>query len=265
VIVTEAALREQLRHPRHGATVHVPAGAVLSPSARDFVGQWDLLLEEDGHASTAAPPTGAPPTGARPAWDTPSAFTFDPDAGTTCITCGTPVEHKPEHVTQLDACHMAPKSHPRIRLRSALDTLQATVLLAAHRARDAEAEETATRLDSLAAYIRELLAAEYQERPAAPLTLDGLDDAALRAATHDPRGTLGVDHLTPASTDPDILLWCNLVRASSRDVEVLAVTTYPNPHDPVGASLVHGLNRFSSAAYWVALAHAAADREGVPA
>lgn len=259
MIVTESALREQLRHPRHGARVHVPPGAVLSPSARDFVAQWDLELDEGG---AGAPQT---PVGERPTWDAPATFPVDPDAGRTCVTCGSAVEHKPEHLTQLDACHMAPKNHPRIRLRSALDMLQATVLLAAHRARDAGAGDTATRLDSLAAFTRELLAAEYQERPAAPLVLDGLDDAALRRATHDPRGVLGVDHLTPASTDSDLLLWCNLVRTSSRDVEILAVDAYPDPHDPVGASLVHGLNRFSSAAYWVALAHVVETREGVPA
>ncbi len=258
MIVTEAALREQLRHPRHGARVDVPAGAVLSPSARDFVAQWDLELHEDGDGPTVVGVT-------RPGWDTPSTFPVDPDAGATCVTCGSTVQHKPEHLTQLDACHMAPKSHPRIRLRSALDCLQATVLVAAGRARDAAADTTAARLDTLAAYARELLAAEYQARPAAPLTLDGLDDEALRAATHDPRGVLGVDHLTPASTDPDVLLWCNLVRGSSRDVEILAVDAFPNPHDPVGASLVHGLNRFSSAAYWVALAHAADHRAEVPA
>lgn len=262
MIVTEAALREQLRHPRHGARVTVPVGAVLSPSARDFVGQWDLELHET--ASGPAPAAAAPTEGARADWDRPSAFTFDPHSAPRCSACGSEVEHKPDHLTQLDACHLASKSHPRIRLRSALDTLQATVLLAAHTARDSGAAATAARLDTLAAFVRELLAAEYQGRPAGQLVVDGLDDTALHAATHDPRGALGVDHLAPASTDAAVLLWCNLVRAQSRDVEILAVDAFPDPHDPAGASLVHGLNRFSSAAYWVALAHVADDREAVP-
>lgn len=258
MIVTEAALREQLRHPRHGAPVHVPAGAVLSPSARDFVAQWDLELREDGPAPAAA-------TFDRPTWDTPSAFTFDADAAPRCTTCGSEVADKPDHLTQIDACHLGPKTHPRIVLRGKLDTLQAAVLLAGRAAHDAAATATADHLDQVAAYVRELLAAEYQGRPAAPPSLAGLDDHALHAATHDPRGSLGVDHLTPASTDPAVLLWCNWARALAREAELAALVAHPDPHDPVATALVHGCNRLSSVLYWVALAHAAADREGVPA
>lgn len=259
MIVTEAALREQLRRPRHGAHVSVPAGAVLSPSARDFVAQWDLQLDE-GVPGTA--PTSSPDD--RPDWDTPSAFTFDVDAQPRCTTCGSEVTHKPDHLTQLDACHMGPKTHPRIVLRGRLDTLQAAVLLAGRAARDAGAPGTAEHLDQLAAYVRELLAAEYQQRPAAAPSLAGLDDDALHGATHDPRGALGVDHLTPASTDPAVVLWCNWVRTLSREAELAALAAFPNPHDPAGSSVVHGCNRLSSAAYWIALSHVASSREEVP-
>jgi len=43
-IVTEAELRDQLRRPSLGATVKVPAGARFTPSAQDFVRQWQLQL-----------------------------------------------------------------------------------------------------------------------------------------------------------------------------------------------------------------------------
>ncbi len=259
MIVTEAALREQLRHPRHGATIHVPTGAVLSPSARDFVAQWDLELRED----VVAP--AAPLATSRPTWDTPSTFTFDAEAAPRCTACGGEVVDKPDHLTQIDACHLGPKTHPRIVLRGQLDSLQAAVLLAGRAARDAGATTTAEHLDQVAAYVRELLAAEYQGRPAAPPSLAGLDDDALHAASHAPRGALGVDHLTPSSTDPAVVLWCNWARALSREAEVAALAAHPNPHDPAATTLVHGCNRLSSILYWVALAHVAADREGAPA
>ena len=48
MIVTESALREQLRRPQAGARVSVPAGASLSPSAQDFVAHWRLKVVEQG-------------------------------------------------------------------------------------------------------------------------------------------------------------------------------------------------------------------------
>lgn len=243
MIVTEAALREQLRHPTQGASVSVPAGAVLSPAARDFVSHWRLQVEE------------APTRPTAPAWDRASAFTFDP------VPCEGMGEGKPDHVTQLQGGQLAPKTHPRIRLRGRLDSLQALALLAGHHARAGGADATADHLDTVAAYVRELLAAEYQLRPAGTMVIDGLDEQALHAATHDPRTALGVDHLTPASSDAEVLLWCNWLRAQVREVELAALDAFPDPHDPTGGPLVHGLNRLSSAVYWVELAHRAAAPE----
>lgn len=254
MIVTEEGLREQLRHPRQGASVSVPAGATLSPAARDFVAQWRLDIQETNPTDRPQPAHGAH-TGT--SWNRPSAFTFDPETRPVCTSCGSEVSDKPEGMTQLNACHLAPKTHPRIRLRGRLDSLQALTLVIAAKARDVGDRQTAARLDTLAAYLRELLAAEYQEREAAPLELDGLDAAAIRRATHDPRSTLGVDHLAPESTDPGTLLECNWLRTQVREVELVAVETFPDPHDPYGYSLVHALNRLSSAVYYVALAQAA--------
>ncbi len=245
MIVTEAALREQLRHPTQGASVTVPTGAVLSPSARDFVSHWRLQVQE------------APMTPAVPDWDRASAFTFDP------VPCQGAGEGKPDHLTQLQGGQLAPKTHPRIRLRGRLDSLQALTLLVAARARSAGALDTTRRLDTVAAYVRELLAAEYQQREARALVIDGLDDRALHDATHDPRTALGVDHLALASTDSELLLWCNWLRAQVREVELAALDAFTDPHDPTGGSLVHGLNRLSSAVYWVELAHLAAAQEVV--
>lgn len=244
--MTEVALREQLRHPTRGAVVSVPAGAVLSPSARDFVYHWRLQVQQ------------APAIPVAPDWDRSSAFTFDP------APCEGAGEGKPDHMTQLHSGHLAPKTHPRIRLRGRLDSLQALALLAGHHARAAGADGTADRLDTIAAYIRELLAAEYQRRPAGALFIDGHDEQSIHRATHDPRDALGVDHLAPASADGAVLLWCNWLRARVREVELAALDAFPDLDDPTGRSLVHALNRLSSAVYWVELAHVAALQEVVP-
>lgn len=267
MIVTESALREQLRRPTVGARVVVPSGATMSPAARDFIGQWQLEVVEQDAAPPGRPDgdraarDGAAP---RPGWDRPAAFPVDRTSEPVCVTCGSTVADKPDHLTQLNASHFVAKTHPRIRLRSRLDAVNATALLVANRARAAGDAETADLVDSVAAYCRELLGAEYAHREAAPLEIGGLDDAALHEATHRPDKVLGIPHLLPASTDPELLLWLNRLRCEVRDAEIVALEAFGNPHDPAGHSIVHGLNRLSSAVYYVALRAAAREGAGEP-
>jgi ethanolamine utilization cobalamin adenosyltransferase len=242
-IVTEAALRARLRQPRAGARVTVPSGAVLSPSARDFVAHWQLEVVEDAAAAPAGRATAA-------TWDREATFPVALDGQPPrCITCGGEVHDKPDLLTQLDACHMAPKNHPRIRLRGQLDALNALTLLAASRALASGCPELARHLGTVAAYCRELLSAEFNERPAAEPEVDGRSAEQVHAATHDPRTAFGVDHLTPAPGDPEPLHWCNHLRCQVRTAEVDALDAFPSPHHPYGASIVRGLNRLSSVVY----------------
>ncbi|GAA1542248.1 hypothetical protein [Nocardioides humi] len=253
MIVTEGALREQLRQPRAGARVTVPAGATLSPSAQDFVAHWRLEVV-----------TSTPATPERREWDRPGTFPVVREGDVPrCLTCGGAVTEKPDGLTQLDACHFAPKTHPRIRLRGRIDTLQATVLLLAARAAALGDEPLRDHLGTVAAYCRELMSAEYHERPAAAPGLAGLSEEEIHAATHDPRATVGVDHVVPDAGDAELLLRLNLLRSQVREVELVALDAFPSPHDPSGASIVHGLNRLSSVVYYLELRHAA-DAEDRP-
>lgn len=256
MIVTEQALRRQLPRPRSGARVHVPPGAALSPAAADFVQQWSLEVVADGGAAQTRAAAGddAASPGTGPAWDRPGAFPVT-RTEPRCTACGSVVTDKPDALTQLDACHLAPKTHPRIRLRAALDELQAWALLVASTADASGAAGLADALDSVAAYCRELLAAEYGERPAAALEVAGVDEAGIHADTHDPAGRLGTAHLVPARTDAPVLLQLNLLRCRVRAAEVLALEAFGSPHHAYGASVVHGLNRLSSAVYWLELRH----------
>jgi ethanolamine utilization cobalamin adenosyltransferase len=252
MIVTEAALREQLRRPTMRARVTVPAGATLSPAAQDFVAQWHLQLDE------VAAGSGTTTAGD---WNRPSSFPVVLDGDLPrCVACGEQVHEKPDQMTQLDACHLAPKTAPRIRLRGRLDSLQALALLAAARARTDGLSGLSAALEEVAAYCRELLSAEYNERPAEPLELDGRDAASLRGATHAPERELGVAHLTPTADDPELLHWLNLLRCDVREVEIVALDAFPSPRHPYGASIVHALNRLSSAIYYLEL-RLVADRE----
>lgn len=250
MVVTEAELRDQLRRPEHGDTVVVPPGARLSPSATDFVNQWQLVVVEQ-HRTTA-------PAQAR-GWDRPSEFPVTSIDGPCCSSCGSQVAEKPSSLTQLNAHHYAPKTHPRIILRGQIDSLHALVLLVQRLAGDAGEGEARSRLGTIAAYCRELLSAEYNERPCDPLELRGISEPDMHKATHDPRAALGVEHLRIDDTEPMLQHWLNMARTQARQLEITALQTFPSPHHPYGASICHGLNRLSSAIYYVALRLKAGD------
>ena len=275
-ILTEAELRAQLGVPRRGAVLRVPAGARLTPAADDLVRAWDLELvahEVAAPASTAVPGVGhEPPTGAHgggdatrrgsgQAWDRPGRFPVVLEGDIpTCRTCGSAVRDKPSHLTQLDAHRFAPKTDARIRLRGRLDTLHALTLAVGARARAEGHEETAVHLDTLAAFCRELLAAEYHGRAPGAIALAGLDEDTIHHASHHPEEAVGLPHLVPDATHPETLHWLNLLRCQVRETEILVLDAYPPERDDseVARGLSRAVNRLSSAVYVLELRLAAA-------
>jgi len=176
-----------------------------------------------------------------------------------CPVCGQPVHDKPEHMTQLDATHFAPKNIPRIRFRGKMDSVQGLMQLIAARARSWRLADLAGHLDTLAAYCREIVSAEYNDREVAPIEVAGLDEAALREATHHPQKVLGIPHLTPGPDDHEILHWLNYLRAQVREAELDALDAFaPSPmYEPTRPDLIRALNRLSSAVYYLELLYKA--------
>jgi ethanolamine utilization cobalamin adenosyltransferase len=180
----------------------------------------------------------------------------------TCATCGTPVRDKPSHLTQLDATTFAPKTDHRIRLRGRLDSLHALTLVTAARARADGWEDLGDHLDTLAAYCRELLAAEYHGRLPGPVAVAGLDEDTIHHASHHPEEAVGLAHLVPDASHPEVLHWLNLLRCQVREAEVLVLDAYPPGSGEVADALSHAVNRLSSAVYVLELRTAAAAAAG---
>ncbi len=256
-IITEAELRHRIRQPRRGETLTVPPGTRFSPAAADFIKHWQILVVyAEAPATPSQPQPEPPPATARPAWDKPGTFPVRLEGELPrCVSCGMPVKAKPDHLTQVDAGHFAPKNSPRIRFRGKIDTLHAACLLVAARATAVNLPQLAEYLHTLAAYCREILSAEYNNREVAPIALAGLDEAALRQATHDPQTALGIDHIVPGPDDHEILHWLNLLRCLAREAEIAALDAVaPAP----GYGLLHpdwvrAVNRLSSAVYYLEL------------
>jgi ethanolamine utilization cobalamin adenosyltransferase len=261
-ILSEAELRAQLGLPRQGAVVEVPPGTQLTPAAADLVRTWELDLRE---VPDAAADAGADAVPAVAAWDLPGRFPVVLEGDIPrCVTCGGGVRDKPSHLTQLDARFFAPKSDARIRLRGRLDSLQALALLTAARAQADGWNELAADLGTVAAYCRELLAAEYHLRPPGRLQLAGLDEDALHHASHHPQEVVDLEHLVPDASHPEVLHWLNWLRCQVREAEILALDAFPPEHHPgtEGGPLARSVNRLSSAIYYLELRTAATHGRG---
>lgn len=254
-ILTETEIRDIIRRPQPGMTLTVPPGTRLSPAAQDFVKQWQLELVESAPAPDPEGAAGAADAH-RAGWEKPASFPVELSGETpTCSVCGTPMSVKPDHMTQLDRMRYAPKNIPRIRFRGKLDSLQALCLLIAARARERDCPGLAAHLETLAAYCREMMSAEYNERPVAPLSFGEVDEAAIHQATHDPQSAFGIPHVMPSGDDPELLHWLNVLRCESREVELVALDAFaPAPtYNVAQPTLVRAVNRFSSAVYYLEL------------
>lgn len=243
-IVTESELRELWQNGR-GQIPPFPPGTRFSAAAQDFLQSLQLEVRYE----TAAPVQ----TGQNADWNKPGTFPVVLTGPMpVCSECGQPLHAKPEHLTQLDAGHFAPKTNPRLILRGRVDSLNGLVMLTASVARRFDLPDLARELDTLAAYCREIMSAEYHLRPAAALSLLGKSEDELHDLSHWPEKHLGIPHLVPGPHDHEMLHWLNVLRTQSREVEVIALQAFPpDGLDPagVGASLARALNRLSSAVY----------------
>jgi ethanolamine utilization cobalamin adenosyltransferase len=244
-ILTESELRELWQNGR-GQLPSFPPGTRFSAAAQDFLKSNQISVRFDAVERGSPDPRQAD-------WNKPGTFPVVLTGPLpVCNECGQPLHTKPEHLTQLDAGHFAPKTNPRLILRGRVDSLNGLVMLTASVARRFDLPDLARELDTLAAYCREIMSAEYNLRPAAALSLLGKSADELHEISHWPEKHLGIAHLVPGPHDHEMLHWLNVLRTQSREVEVVAQQAFPpDGLDPagVGASLARALNRLSSAVY----------------
>jgi len=231
--VTEQTLRQILKQPRYGMTVRLPSDARLSPAAAEFVAAWGIEVSREPRSQE---------------WNTAASFPVR-------FSSKTARASKQEHETQLNAERFVSKNAPRIKLRGKLDTLHALCLLCGSVAKQSGQRKLVPLIETLAAYVRELLSAEYNEREPAELTIDGHNEAELRDATHDPERVLGTPHVVPSAYTSPLMLQLNYLRCTAREAEIYAVDAYLA--EPQSQRMLTAMNRFSSAVYYLELLYQA--------
>ena len=137
------------------------------------------------------------------------------------------------------------KDHPRIMLRGALDSLEADILEAQILAVEKSEDYYVNALAEILEFVRSLMSAEVNEKPAAAGKLFGFSLDELHEQSHRVKETFGFSHQLPAHTMGALSIRLNTLRTRVRETELAAVRT------PGADSIARALNRLSSAVYWL--------------
>ncbi len=157
---------------------------------------------------------------------------------------GETYQKKPEHMTHLCGNLLVSKSHPRIRFRGQLDSLQARIVLL--QSEQSGSEKLCRDLGELLHFVQEILGAEVKEIPVRKQELFGWGYEELREKSHHVREEFGFDHPIPSCTMDRQALELNVLRTEVREAELSAVASFPDG-DVLG--VIQAMNRLSSGVY----------------
>lgn len=149
-------------------------------------------------------------------------------------------EEKPEHMTQLTGEVLVPKTHPRIRFRGSLDSLESRILLLA-----LEEPELQAQCGELLDFVRQILKCEVLEEPFRVDRLLGMTLDQVRTYSQLPQQYLGIPHFMPGPRHGLRVARLNGLRTQVRQTELEAAQAFPEGREDI----IRGLNRLSSAVY----------------
>lgn len=217
MLYTLEAVRENLRNRQGKRVFYLGKGDSLTSGARDFLlrERIDILP-----ASEAKPEKYRLPGGG---W----------------------LEEKPEHMTHLNGDTLVPKTHPRIRFRGKLDTLEAELLLCQQECPRYEKE-----VGEVLGFVRELLRREVLEEPIGDEPLLGMTEAEIRKRSHFSQDYYGQPHFMPSVKDGPVILRLNRCRCAAREAELSAAEAFTDREGiPTREDLLRAMNRLSSVLY----------------
>ena len=154
-------------------------------------------------------------------------------------------EEKPEHMTHLNGEVLVPKTHPRIRFRGKMDTLEAELILCQL---VPGAPEGA--LGEILDLSRKILRCDVLEEPLRQDTLCGLTQAEQRERSHMPQASYGQPHFMPQASDGSVIAGLNRARCFAREAELTAVEAFSDRDgNLIREDIPKALNRMSSMLY----------------
>lgn len=154
-------------------------------------------------------------------------------------------EEKPEHMTHLNGEVLVLKTHPRIRFRGKMDTLEAELILCQL---VPGAPEGA--LGEILDLSRKILRCDVLEEPLRQDTLCGLTQEDQRGRSHMPQDYYGQPHFMPQASDGSVIAGLNRARCFAREAELTAVEAFSDREgNLLREDIPKALNRMSSMLY----------------
>ncbi len=161
------------------------------------------------------------------------------------LTNGAYLKEKPEHMTHLHGDVLVEKTHPRIRFRGKMDTLEAELILG--QLADSRLEKS---LGEILDLTRRILSCEVLGEPLGEFRLCGLTEEEQRRRSHFPQDYYGQPHFMPSAEDGPVMARLNRVRCAAREAELAAASAFDDGQGGCSRpDLLRGLNRMSSMLY----------------
>ena len=158
---------------------------------------------------------------------------------------GGTVEEKPEHMTHLNAEVLVPKTHPRIRFRGKLDTLEAELILC-----QLASDRLMTPVGEVLTLARQIIRCDVLEEPLRWEKLCGLTEEEQRRHSHFPQEYYGQPHFMPSAADGNVIARLNRARCAAREAELAAVEAFSDREgNPTRPDILQAMNRMSSMLY----------------
>ena len=158
---------------------------------------------------------------------------------------GAVFREKPEQMTHLNGDVLVCKTHPLIRFRGAVDSLEAELLLC-----QLNCEKWRAELGEILALARKLIRCEVLGEPVQEEKLCGLTMEEQRSRSHRPQDYYGQTHFMPEVADGPAVLQLNRCRTAARAAELAAAAAFVDG-DGVCCreDILRALNRMSSMIY----------------
>lgn len=218
MLYTENAVKANIRNREGKRVFYLNRGDTLTPGARDWLRSERVEILDAEQAR-------------------PARFR---------LIGGGFAEEKPEHMTHLNAEVLVNKTHPRIKFRGAMDTLEAEIILA----QQAADGETVKLLGEVLSLARRIIRCDVLEEELKEEKLCGMSANDIRTRSHRPQEFYGQTHFMPEYSDGAIIARLNRTRCAARDAEFCAVAAFSDREgNPLRTDIIRALNRMSSMLY----------------
>jgi ethanolamine utilization cobalamin adenosyltransferase len=244
--ITEDIIRIELKTSRP-EVYYIPEGKILSPAAREYLNQQKIKIEFEKNRKPESAPapvikreTGVSTAEQKSADVTPRYVDYENGAFFT---------EKPEQMTQLYGNKLVYKNDPVIKFRGKIDKAQAAVVLAQTVVcTNSNSEMLLRDLGNILDILRDLMKCEVLNEPFNNDEIIGLNHEELRAHSHNPKKYYNITQMQlPDYSMGMEYAMLNLIRASIREAEVLAVDAFTDNKKCTRKDIIEELNRLSSA------------------